>query len=87
VKVSDVQIKYLIGIAISLALLSFYTATNIEQKVDNRFKSYDMLFLLDHSSICLEATTVEAKEHYMKFKSQVTPLGRRWIEGDYLCPK
>jgi hypothetical protein len=80
--------KQVVGVLVmlfALSLFALYTSTTAEAKSDNRFKSYDMEFLLEHSKICLETTTEQVEKYYANKKGKITPLGYRWSRGEFLC--
>ena len=80
--------KQFVGVVVILLILIFsslYVSFTVETKVDNRFKAYDALFLLDKANICLNTTSEEVKEYYLTKEGQITPLGLKWSRGEYLC--
>ncbi len=58
--------------------------TELAEKIDHRFKSYDAFFVLTYSDRCINATKEDVAEYFV---GRETPLSDKLIEGEWLCNK
>ncbi len=58
--------------------------TELAEKIDHRFKSYDAFLLLGYWDRCIRATKEELEGYFV---GRETRLSDKLIEGEWLCDK